>query len=395
MPEIDLDELSAELEEFAPPEKASGRSHREERVIAGFEEVQRFVETHGRTPQHGEDRDIFERLYAVRLDRLRELAECRSLLEPLDHQRLMAGATTADAEPSEPIDDDELLAELQDADAASDITELHHVARSAERRAAEEVASRQKCDDFEQFKPLFRGIQKDLDAGQRQTRRYQQDTDIRPREFFVLGGQKVYVAEIGEEFLTEQGRRNARLRLIFDNGTESRGLLRSFQRALYKDEAGRRITDPVAGPLFAEDAAEGDQASGTIYVLRSRSDHPLVSANRDLVHKIGVTNLSVKQRLQGARLQPTFLMADVDIVATYELYNINRSRLEYLIHRIFQPARLEIEIKDRFGQPVVPKEWFLVPLFAIDEAVKRIRDGTIAGYVYDPKTAKLTKTKTS
>ena len=92
-------------------------------------------------------------------------------------------------------------------------------------------------------------------------------------------------------------------------------------------------------------------------------------------------------------MQPTFLMADVDIVATYELYNINRTRLENLIHRIFAAARLEIEIKDRFGQPVIPKEWFLVPLFAVDEAVKRIKDGTIAGYVYDPKTAKLTKSE--
>ena len=94
-------------------------------------------------------------------------------------------------------------------------------------------------------------------------------------------------------------------------------------------------------------------------------------------------------------MQPTFLMADVDIVATYELYNINRTRLENLIHRIFQPARLDIDIKDRFGQAVIAKEWFLVPLFVIDEAVKRIRDGTIAEYLYDPKTAKLTKAKTS
>jgi hypothetical protein len=84
-------------------------------------------------------------------------------------------------------------------------------------------------------------------------------------------------------------------------------------------------------------------------------------------------------------------MADVEIVATYELYNINRARLEALIHRVFQPARLDIEITDRFGNPVVPEEWFLVPRFAIDEAVARIKDGTIAGYVYDPATAKLIK----
>ncbi len=59
--------------------KQASRTPREERIIAGFEEIQRFVEQHGRAPQHGEDRDIFERLYAVRLDRLRELDDCRAL----------------------------------------------------------------------------------------------------------------------------------------------------------------------------------------------------------------------------------------------------------------------------------------------------------------------------
>ena len=165
--------------------------------------------------------------------------------------------------------------------------------------------------------------------------------------------------------------------------------MRSLQRALNKDDAGRRITDPGAGPLFSGEREQDDQASGTIYVLRSKSDHPLVVANRALVHKIGVTNMGVQQRLAGARLQPTFLMADVEVVATYELFNINRTRLENLVHRVFDPARLEIEIKDRFGNPVIPREWFLVPLFAVDEAVEKIKDGTITNYVYDATIARL------
>ncbi len=389
MSEVDLDELSAELEEFAPPEKSGGRPPREERIIAGFEDIQRFVEKHGRAPQHGEDRDIFERLYAVRLDRLRTFAECRALLETLDHQGLLSGAAVAESTPSDTIDDDELLAELKDVAGSSDITELRHVPSSAERRAAEEVASRQACADFDKFKPLFEKVQKELDEGTRQTRLFELKAEIRKGAWFIVKGQKAYVAEAGEPFVTPHGRTDARLRVIFDNGTESAMLMRSLQRALNDDEAGRRITDPVAGPLFSEDVADDDQASGTIYVLRSKSDNPVVSANRELVHKIGVTNMNVKQRIAGARLQPTFLMADVEIMATYELYNINRVKLENLIHRIFQPAQLDIQIKDRFGQPVVPKEWFLVPLFAIDEAVERIKNGTIAGYVYDPKTAKL------
>ncbi len=177
--------------------------------------------------------------------------------------------------------------------------------------------------------------------------------------------------------------------MIYSNGTESDLLLRSLQRALYKDEAGRRITEQNAGPLFEDQTGDGDQASGTIYVLRSKSDDPVVVANREILHKIGVTGGSVERRIANARLDPTFLMADVEIVATYELYNVNRVKLENLIHKVFGAARLDVEIKDRFGQPIVPKEWFLAPLFAVDEAVNRIRDGTITGYVYDPKTAKL------
>ena len=164
------------------------------------------------------------------------------------------------------------------------------------------------------------------------------------------------------------------------------------------------MTDPNAGPLFDDEleeppevvfggvAEDSDVESGTIYVLRSKSDHPAVEANRNLLHKIGVTGGDVQRRLANAKLDPTFLMAEVETIATYDLYNINRARLENLIHRVFAPARLNIEIKDRFGQPVIPREWFLVPLFVIDEAVERIKDGTITGYVYDPGQAKLVRT---
>ncbi len=85
------------------------------------------------------------------------------------------------------------------------------------------------------------------------------------------------------------------------------------------------------------------------------------------------------------------LLADVEIVATYKLSNINCAKLETLIQRVFDPVRLNIEIKDRFGNPVVPREWFLVPLFVIDEAVNRIKDGIITDYQYDPGTASLTR----
>lgn len=388
---LDLDQLANDLADFAQPEKRVGRGPRGERIIAGFEEIQRFTDEHGRAPQHGEDRDIFERLYAVRLDRLRSLEECSSLLAPLDRQELLTGADIAAPASTDEIDIGALMADLEGAIGGPEITELRHVRSTAEKRAAEEVANREPCPDFDRFKPLFEQVQNEIDAGIRQARSFELKAEIQLGAWFIVGGQKAYVAEVGEIFTNAQGRTDARLRVIFDNGTQSNLLMRSLQRALNKDEAGRRITDPVAGPLFANEATDSDEASGTIYVLRSKSDHPVVSSNRDVLHKIGVTNLDVEKRIAGARLQPTFLMADVEIVATYRLFNIGRTRLENLIHRIFAPAQLDIEIKDRFGNPVVPREWFLVPRFVIDEAVEKIREGTITEYRYDPKEAALVR----
>ncbi|PTR03798.1 T5orf172 domain-containing protein [Paraburkholderia sp. GV068] len=396
MSKSDLDDLAAELSDFAGPEKKGGRPPREERIIAGFEEIQRFFETHSRAPQHGEGRDIFERLYAVRLDRLRELPDCLALLAPLDRQGLLAGAPSV-AAIEETIDVDELAAELAGTATADDITVLRHVRTSAEKRAAEEVAQRMPCDDFETFKPLFEQVQRELKEGIRETHAFHKLdeiklTEIQQGEFYIVGGQLAYVAEVGEEIRTNYERRDSRLRVVFDNGTESDVLLRSFQRALYRDEAARLVTNPSAGPLFSDEAADDDHESGTIYVLRSKSDNPIVVANREVLHKIGVTGQSnVAARFANARNDSTFLLADVEVVATYDLYNINRVKLENLIHRVFDPARLDIEIKDRFGKAVVPREWFLVPVFVVDEAVERIKDGTITGYVYDPKSARLVR----
>lgn len=387
-----LDELGVEIE----AKKQSSLTPREERIIAGFEDIQRFYDEHGRAPQHGEGNDIFERMYAVRLDRLRQLEECRTLLEPLDHQGLLGDAQTPVANVEEDIDDDALLEQLGVEAEAADITELKHVRSSAEKRAAEEIANRQRCEDFEKFKPLFEKVSKEIESGVRITRPIRKDAgflkaDIREGELFILGGQTAYVAEVGEPIRAPNGEFDARLRVIYSNGTESNLLLRSLQRALYKDETSRMVSEPTAGPLFSDESEEDDLASGTVYVLRSKSDHPMVAENRELVHKIGVTGGDVERRLANAAKDATFLLAEVEVVATYKLFNINRTKFERLMHRVFEPARLDIQIKDRFGNPVIPREWFLVPLFVIDEAIQRFKDGTVWEYVYEPNKAKLTK----
>jgi hypothetical protein len=233
-----------------------------------------------------------------------------------------------------------------------------------------------------------------LVSGVRTTRQFVKDAgflkaDITAGQYFIIGGQVAYVADVGEEIKAPNGEIDARLRVIYANGTESNLLRRSLQRALYKDEAGRRISEPSAGPLFLAEAEGEDIESGTLYVLRSNSKHPHVIANRDVIHKIGITGGSVEQRIAAAAKDATYLLADVEIVATYPLFNINRTKLEKLLHRFFAGAQFDLEIPDRFGNLVRPREWFLVPLHVIDQVVEKIRDGSITECRYDQESATL------
>lgn len=384
--------LLGELGVDTAPATSKGRSAREQRIIAGFEEIERFVEEQGRMPEHGENLDIFEQLYAVRLDRMRESAECREVLKNLDPRGILetsgqAGRDIAQDEPG----DEELLASIgAEASPENDVTQLVHVRPREEIKAAEEIARRNPCTDFDEFKPIFENVQRNIEAGKRETVKYKENAEVRKGDLFILDGQKIIVADLGKSFVSDYGRPDRRLRVIYDNGTENDLLVRSLQRALYKDKASRRIVDSGPGPLFSGHEEEGDLATGYVYVLRSRSDHPFVTQNRDVIHKIGVTGGDVKSRVANARKDPTYLLADVEIVATFKLANIHRKTLEALLHRFFGNARLDLELKDRFGGQVEPREWFLVPLAVIDEAIQKLKDGTLGSFRYDPKTAGLT-----
>ena len=408
MSEIDLDELRSELEEFAKPAKADAGSAKEQRIIAGFQEIERFVEEHGRLPQHGEDRDIFERIYAVRLDRLRTTPECRAVLIGRDSHRLLESSRhhldsrvlredpgeylvseIVEAEPS----DDELMDVLRGEEATPfrDIKELRNVRSREEIRAAEEVAKRNPCEDFESFRRTFENVRSELASGVRQTLKYKDNAEVNVGDMFILDGQKVLVVSKGEPFTNYYGRPDSRLRVIYDNGTESDLLVRSLQRALNKDKVSRRITEPDLGPLFSDEEDEDDLPTGYIYVLRSSSEHPFVTQNRQVLHKIGVTGGDVKRRVANARKNPTYLLADVEIVGTFKLSNINRRKLEALLHKFFAEARLDMELKDRFGQAVEPREWFLVPLPVIEESIDLLVKGMIGMFRYDPTTGLIVK----
>ena len=386
----DLDLLKELGVEFDAP-KPKKYSPLEARLIAGFEDILKFHEEHGRVPEHGSDNDIFERLYAVRLDQLRKNEQAQDLLASMDKNGLLK---VQEVEEETELDDKALLAELGvSVDAqAEDITTLRHVSPIAHRRAAEEIASREVCRDFEKFEPLFDQVKQDLQNGLREARRKTVYGDIQVGHFYIVKGQLAYVAEKKDrQSASGKNGDDYRLRVIFDNGTQSGMLMSSLQRSFYEPENDvRLISVPNSGPLFGEDT-DNENQTGIIYVLRSKSELPMVTPIRDAILKIGVTGGTVKSRIANALNDPTYLLGEVEVVDEFTLYNVNRKKLENMLHKIFADAQVQLTIPDRFGKPVQPREWFLVTQEAVAKAVEYIQSGEIQNFIYDHKTAIFVK----
>ncbi len=400
----DDDALLAELGVETEVRQDQTYTAKQERIIAGFEDIQRFYREHDRLPEHGEGRDIFERLYAVRLDRIRGNAECLDLLKPMDVDGILTDRVCEPSEEYSLDSDDELLEALGVSASDDDITTMKHVRsaaeRNAERNVPEEVAQRKTCEDFDSFRLDFEAIQADLETGRQSTELFKTSSrsQIRRGDWFIVDGQKALVADAGDWFTPEHGERDRRLRVIFDNGTESDLLLRSLRRALNKDENSRRIVPPQLeieeddsdiGPLFASTMEDGDCESGAIYVARSLSENPFVQENRELLHKIGLTTGDPEKRVSNAKKETTYLFAAVELVAVYRLANINCKAFESLLHKFLARARIDLALADRFGGKVQPREWFLVPLPVVEEVVERIKNGSISKYRYDHVNARL------
>jgi len=384
-----LDALGIEVQKKI----SNSKNSREEYVISGFEEIQVFFEKFKRIPENNAEKDIFERILAVRLNQIKINEEILNILKPLDNQGLINKVSLKDNFIDENLDDEHLLKELEINSEENNIFNLKFVRSSKDRKIAELFANREKCENFEDFKHCFDSLQTDLKKGLRKTSLIKQRPQIKKGMFFILNGLKTFVADVGDEFMQDYGISDARLYLVFDNGTESRMLLRSFQKALSLDEGARIIFNNDFGPLFSSHKEKDDQLTGTIYVLRSKSNNPFIEENRNLIHKIGFTTNTIQKRIVNAKLDPTFLMADVETVASYKLYNLKGSKFESLIQKIFSNAKLKIKINDRFGNAVSPEEWFLVPLDVIKDAIQKIIEGTITKYIYDPSLAKMVEIK--
>lgn len=396
MADFSDDELLSELGIDLAPAKSVTYTAKEERLISGFEEIIHFYEEHKKVPFNTADADIFERIYAVRLAQLKESCEVKQLLADFDQYGLLSDSDNENSDVAS-LEDDDLLAELGiELEDEDNIFVLQNVRTQKERDANELTAMRKVCSDFEVFKTLFDQINVDLENGQRITKPFGKDASIELNDWFIVDGQIVYVAEVGEYFKAPNGETDARLRAIYSNGTESNLLMRSLKKALNSDKTSRRIlVKNNVGPLFhsAESQDEENEIeikSGTIYVLRSKSDNSFIKEHKDVIHKIGVTTGKVNKRITDAKNDPTYLLSDVELVASYGLpENIVPHKLEKLIHKVLQSAQLDINIEDRFGKLVKPKEWFLVSIDVINEVIEHIKNGKIETVYYDIDQAQL------
>lgn len=356
-------------------------STEEQRIIQSFEEINLFIDRYKRQPGETKKSSVSEHHLQTKLNGLLDKSEKHTLLRKHDRHGVLPTAVTELPSLDEMLDDDDLL-----VTPAEDIFKLVHTRPAIDK--TDKVSDRRPCQDFARFKPLFDQCARAMKAGQRKTIPFSKEQEITAGDFFILNGIMAYVAEVGETHF-RNGKKNARLHLIFDNGLEGNHLRRSLATELYKDPDGRRIISTDAGSLFCETLMNDETQTGMIYVVKSLSEDAQIRKINDILHKIGFTSGKIEERIQSAKDDPTFLMAPVYPVATYTLYNMNKVKLEHLLHNFFAEARLDIEITDRFGKKVKPREWFLVPQEAISEAISRLQDGTIVSYRYEKNKAKL------
>ena len=384
MPKMTLDDVLTDDDELLDVKlSTSTPSTEEQRILNSFEEINRFIDRFKRNPGETESPSVSEQGLRIRLTGLVNNSDIHEILCPHDrHGLLPQEGVTEPQTLDEILDiDDELLSTPQD-----DIFNLVHARPAAAK--TDKVSERQVCEEFDKFKPLFDQCVREINEGKRKTIKFAKEQEITAGEFFILNGVMAYVAEVGKTHIRGR-KKNARLRLIFDNGTEGNNLLRSLATELYKDPNGRRVTTPDAGPLFDAQVEEGDTQTGMIYVVKSLSDDPEIRKLDGMLHKIGFTAGKMEVRIQNAKDDPTFLMAPVHPVATYTLYNIDKVKLEHLLHSFFADARLDIDITDRFGKKVKPREWFLLPIEVIAEAITRLQDESIIDHRFDPDTASI------
>lgn len=371
------------------------------RLREGFAEINGFVDEYGEVPSDEGNqlgRRLARRLAAIRRDRSKA-----QVLAQDDRHGLLGSASEQDAvlvdedfdEVSENVTSlDDILADaggLLDSE-AQELFKERHIEFGAKKNTPDEIAQRTPCQDFDRFEALFSGAKSEIREGHSETVRFAKGAQIQEGDFFILDGVMCLVDKIGEKNEgVGHSRHNPRIRVVFDNETESNLLLHSFARALYKDPNGRRILmDPDRVFEKMQGLSHHDRRKGVLYILSSQSKNPELATMNDLF-KIGYTEESIAKRIAGAQRSSTYLEAPVTVEATYDCYGVNPRAVERLVHAMLSSQKLNVTLTDHQGRRYRPREWFCVELETAKAVVERIADGTISNYRIDGVSGRLVK----
>lgn len=290
----------------------------------------------------------------------------------------------------EEIFDDPLLKISEEEESLFDIPQ--DMRRVIAKKKPDYVAQHKLCENFEDYKPLFTKVHQELKEGRRSLVRISKTATLAVGRFYYVAGQMLLLEQIGELKRSSNFLPDARTRCIYENGTESDILLQTLRKNVVGDGYAISELQEESDSRFFSDAdiATDDNITGYIYVLSSLSDDPAVKAEKNL-YKIGFTTNSVEQRIANAENEPTYLMAPVKIVATYKVVNLNSQKFEDLVHQLLKAVQYQVVVYDEKGIAHQPQEWFVVPLPVVDVIIKKIMDGTIVGYTYNPRLECLEK----
>ncbi len=356
------------------------RATSSDRLIAGFQEILAFHEANGRLPEDTpEEASLFHKWTGL-LKSEKKIERCR----PFDDLGILPQSVQTVEEPQaeyhreqteeeqlEAILNDPLLADIEDgADLGLFDVPKYMRQRLEARKEAEYIGKRRPCEDFDKYTDGFKEIQQGLKSGKYKLVKFS-EPNLKVGRYFVEQGIIGYLAAFEQEAKNNLNRIDGRTRVIYENGSEADIKFRTITKNLSVD--GYSIMD--CSEMSPEDFEEcftltdKDVESGTIYVLRSKSSSPEIAAIKDL-YKIGFTVTSVESRIANAKNEPTYLCADVEVVATWKVYNVKSSTFEALIHKLFALVQLQVTVDGHR-----PKEWFIVPFKVIEEAVTAIISG--------------------
>lgn len=246
------------------------------------------------------------------------------------------------------------------------------------------IAQRKVCEDFDLYRERFEEVHRDLKTGRRQLKRISKTNTLQQGRFFLIDGQLLLLAEIGESAKSTNGMPDARTRCIMENGTETDILLQTLRKNVVGNGYGITEIREEDDTVFSkpEDVKSEDRVTGYIYVLRSLSDNADIKNTKNL-YKIGFSTNEVEKRIENAANEPTYLMAPVEIVCSYKIVNMNSHKFETILHQVLQNANFRISVTDSKGMVHQATEWYVAPLDIIEAIIRKITDGTITQYSYD------------